>query len=116
MGNGSIVVEDYKTKKGYFMIRDTGRKSQPTRLLVVPFKNCDGDPFFYVEEKRDRSFEVTGEGYTHYENWEASMSGYRKEIADTLEFLVEKHKIGYYFIDSKGKVLREEWVEFPLKT
>ena len=56
-----------------------------------------------------------GEGYEHYENWTASMSGYKDEVADTLEFLIEKGKIGYYFTNIKGRIIREEWIEFPLK-
>jgi len=117
MGKGSMVVKNYKTAKGYFMSRYIIEKSNtPARFLIVPLHNFDDSPFFYVKEEKAGIFEVMGEGYEHYENWEASMIGYKETLADAIKHLNEKGKLGYYFTDESGRVVHEEWTEFPIKT
>ena len=112
MGNGTFTKSDYHTMRGYFT---DGYISSPDsvayRLLLVPVKGFEG-PFFYVRELGNGKYEVIGELYEYQKNWKESMQGCRDEIADTVENLRSKGRLGYFFLDKKGRITKKEWAEF----
>jgi len=109
MGNGTFTKKDYHTAKGYFI---SGYISSPGgvsyRLLLVPLHGFEG-PFFYVRELDNKQFEVIGELYEYQRNWKESMQGYCEEIVDTTEFLEAQGRLGYFFLDDNGQVIKKEW-------
>ena len=113
MGNSHITLNDYHTNTGYFRIRYNDLQSkEPYRMLIVPLTDCDGNPFFYVREDDDNMYEVIGEGYYYQEKWNIAMQSYRNEVSDAVTRVAIAGKLGYYFLNSTGGVIKEEWQKF----
>jgi hypothetical protein len=111
MGTGSAVLKKYHSSKGYYSIGYTDDKTgEPHKFLIVPLIGYDG-PFFYVKDLGGK-YEVSGEGYIHISDWSASMESYRSGIKDTKNSLEKEGKLGYFFLDDGGVVIKKEWYRY----
>ncbi len=103
MGNGSMQVSNYKTKRGYYLTKDYDENyGGDFHFFIRPLIGFNNEVFFYVRELPDGKYEVTGEAYiiTKPERIKTYKAGARETR--------KGKKLYYYHVDKDFNVLRKE--------
>ena len=105
MGNGSMQIKNYITKKGYFYIKDYDKMYGGDYWFVIePLHGWENKRFFYVQPiiNNKKIYEITGEGHFLTKKY---FTQHLKELRKELESV---DVIYYYFTDDSGQILYEE--------
>jgi len=113
--NQKLIVADYHTEKGMFTRQYISSLiGVPCSQIVVPLK-CDEGPFFRIRELADGQYEIIGESFFHEGDWEDNMEKCCREMLEARKCLRKNGRLGYFFVDENGDVVKKEWAEYLLK-
>lgn len=115
IGNGTLYNQNhYQTRTGYYLSRDyDARVGGDFYFFLEPY--CDEEEnrlYFYVQQKPDGLYEITGEWYIIMADNKTSLDRHKRQIR-------EKRKVKslwYYHIDDTGKVIRKEQHDGPAQS
>lgn len=103
MGQGTMVVKNYRTKRGYYLAHDYDKRfGGKFTFLLLPLFGTNDERFFYVTKNKQGGFTVEGEAYvcTRSESVRSHTQCTKRELAGK--------SIWYYHINENGDILKKE--------